>query len=292
MSKTKSIFFCRNCGNESPKWIGKCPLCNEWNTFIEEQYNKKKSNNNIDSHSIHNKPILLDEVAALNYSKIVTGDTELDQTLGGGIVPGSLILIGGEPGIGKSTLLLQLGLQISGYKVLYISGEESSQQIKLRADRIYSNTSKSLNLDFFIYTETNIALILKQAKSILPQVIIIDSIQTIYSDTIESSPGSISQIRECTAELMRLAKEHNISVFIIGHITKDGIIAGPKILEHIVDTVLQFEGDRNNMYRIIRTIKNRFGSTSNMGIYEMQSYGLSVIHLSCLLPNVPSSLVV
>lgn len=274
MSKTKTIFFCQNCGNQSPKWVGKCPVCNEWNTYAEEIIDKQeeklkekrgyavKKNDTL-------KPVPITQVQELEMQRIDTLDTELNRVLGGGIVLGSLVLIGGEPGIGKSTLMLQLALQLKGKKILYVTGEESDRQIKLRAERIGIN-----NEQCFLLTETNTQQIFKQAEELAPDVLVIDSIQTLHTVYVESTPGSVSQVRECTAELMRFAKESSIPVFLIGHITKDGMIAGPKVLEHIVDTVLQFEGDRNYTYRILRTTKNRFGSTSEIGIYEMVGEGL------------------
>ncbi|MFN8299099.1 MAG: DNA repair protein RadA [Chitinophagales bacterium] len=275
MSKTKTIYYCQNCGNQSPKWIGKCPVCGEWNTYAEEVVDKqedklkeKRSGHTSKRHE-DAKPVPINQVHEMETVRLDTQDTELNRVLGGGIVPGSLILIGGEPGIGKSTLMLQLALKLKGVKILYVTGEESDRQIKLRADRI-----GIANEDCFILTETNTQQIFKQAELLGPDVIIIDSIQTVHSVYVESPPGSVSQIRECTGELQRYAKESDIPVFLIGHITKDGVIAGPKVLEHIVDTVLQFEGDRNYTYRILRTTKNRFGSTSEIGIYEMLGDGL------------------
>lgn len=274
MSKTKTIFFCQNCGNQSPKWVGKCPVCNEWNTYAEEIIDKQEEKlKEKRGYAIKKgealKPVPITQVQELEMQRIDTLDTELNRVLGGGIVLGSLVLIGGEPGIGKSTLMLQLALQLKGKKVLYVTGEESDRQIKLRAERIGIN-----NEQCFLLTETNTQQIFKQAEELAPDVLVIDSIQTLHTVYVESTPGSVSQVRECTAELMRFAKESSIPVFLIGHITKDGMIAGPKVLEHIVDTVLQFEGDRNYTYRILRTIKNRFGSTSEIGIYEMVGEGL------------------
>lgn len=275
MSKTRTIYYCQNCGNQSPKWIGKCPVCGEWNTYAEEvvdkQEDKLKEKRSGHSSKRHEdaKPVPINEVHEMETTRLDTQDTELNRVLGGGIVPGSLVLIGGEPGIGKSTLMLQLALKLKGVKILYVTGEESDKQIKLRADRI-----GIANEQCFILTETNTQQIFKQAELLGPDVIIIDSIQTVHSVYVESPPGSVSQIRECTGELQRYAKESDIPVFLIGHITKDGVIAGPKVLEHIVDTVLQFEGDRNYTYRILRTTKNRFGSTSEIGIYEMLGDGL------------------
>lgn len=249
-------------------------MCNEWNTYVEEVVDKqeeklKEKRGYAVKRSEEVRPVPIKEVQELETARIDTLDTELNRVLGGGIVLGSLVLIGGEPGIGKSTLLLQLALKLKRTKVLYVTGEESDRQIKLRADRIGIN-----NDDCYLLTETNTQQIFKQADLLAPDVIVIDSIQTLHTIYVESPPGSVSQVRECTAELQRFAKESNIPVFLIGHITKDGMIAGPKVLEHIVDTVLQFEGDRNYTYRILRTIKNRFGSTSEIGIYEMVGEGL------------------
>ncbi len=273
--KTKTVFFCTNCGASSPKWLGKCPQCNEWNTYQEEvihkesvQEEKHKAWNEGTARESSQKPVPLSEVKAGETIRMNSSDAELNRVLGGGIVPGSLVLIGGQPGIGKSTLLLQVALRI-GAKVLYVSGEESEEQIKMRADRIVKNTTNC-----YITTEINISRILKQAKDLSPQLMIVDSIQTVYSPHLDSAPGGVSQVRECAAELLRFAKETNVPVFLIGHINKDGEIAGPKLLEHIVDAVLQFEGDRNYTYRILRTLKNRFGSTDELGLYEMQTAGL------------------
>ncbi len=274
MAKSKSVFFCQSCGYQAAKWLGNCPSCGEWNTFVEEVVEKntskpdwKQSTSNI---SRSNKPIAIDQIEKNADVRIDAQDDELNRVLGGGIVPGSIVLIGGEPGIGKSTLLLQVALQLKTKKILYISGEESEQQIKMRAMRMQSSEFPNC----FILTETSTQNIFKQIEELQPQIVIVDSIQTLYSSHIESTPGSVSQIRECTAELLRFAKETNTPVFLVGHITKDGSIAGPKILEHMVDTVLQFEGDRHHTYRILRSIKNRFGSTSELGIYEMRGSGL------------------
>jgi DNA repair protein RadA/Sms len=274
MSKTKSTFFCQNCGQESAKWVGKCPSCNEWNTYVEELIvkgsNKPEKQEWQDFGGISTvKTISINDVVSGEEKRILSTDTELNRVLGGGIVAGSIVLVAGEPGIGKSTLFLQIGLKLKDVITLYISGEESEQQIKMRADRV---GAKSEN--FYLLTETNTQTIFKEIKKLKPQVVIVDSIQTLQSPFVESGPGSISQIRECAAELQRYAKETNTPVFLIGHITKDGTIAGPKILEHMVDTVLQFEGDRHYAYRILRTLKNRFGSTAELGIYEMTNEGM------------------
>ena len=275
MSKVKTAFFCSNCGYESVKWVGKCPACNEWNTLIEEVLDKGTKeqawmgNTGTKGGRKANKAIALEDVTALEEVRMITKDAELNRVLGGGIVPGSIVLVGGEPGIGKSTLFLQHGLMMTETRVLYISGEESEQQIKMRADRL-----KVANKNFYLLTETSVQAIFEEIKKLQPQLVIVDSIQTIQSNLIDSSAGSISQIRECAAEFQRFAKETNTPVFLIGHITKDGNIAGPKILEHMVDTVLQFEGDRHYAYRILRTLKNRFGSTSELGIYEMTGDGM------------------
>lgn len=274
MSKLKTAYFCSNCGYESAKWLGKCPSCNTWNTFVEEVLSKPSEKNDNGWKDFHNdkrssKTILLNDVSTTKEHRLLTTDDELNRVLGGGIVPGSIVLVSGEPGIGKSTLFLQIGLQLSNITTLYISGEESEQQIKMRADRL-----KQSNDNFFLLTETSTATIFQEIKKVRPQLVIVDSIQTLQSGFIESSPGSVSQIRECAAELQKFAKETNTPVFLIGHITKDGSIAGPKILEHMVDTVLQFEGDRHHTYRILRTLKNRFGSTSELGIYEMSGDGM------------------
>jgi DNA repair protein RadA/Sms len=271
MSKIKTTFFCQNCGSQYAKWQGQCNSCKEWNTIAEEIIQKEeKASWNTLATTVKkgNKPLKLNEIDSTQEVRMDTRDGELNRVLGGGIVPGSLILFGGEPGIGKSTLLLQLSLQLP-YKTLYVSGEESMKQIKMRAERI-SNKPNSC----YILTETKTQHIFKHIQEIDPEIVIIDSIQTLHTDYIEASPGSISQIRETTAELIKFAKESNVPVLLIGHITKDGAIAGPKILEHMVDTVLQFEGDRNHVYRLLRSLKNRFGSTAELGIYEMQGSGL------------------
>lgn len=253
--------------------MGKCPSCGEWNTFVEEVIAHTTESTlwkkTTSKHARPSKPHLLTDIKTGTEQRIVLPDLELNRVLGGGVVPGSLVLVGGEPGIGKSTLALQVALQLKQVPVLYISGEESEQQIKMRADRISGK-----NDSFYVLTETSLENIFEQIKTLTPSLLIIDSIQTLFTANVDSSPGSVSQIRECTAELLRFAKESGTPVFLIGHITKDGVIAGPKILEHMVDTVLQFEGDRNHLYRILRAMKNRFGSTAELGIYEMQGSGL------------------
>ncbi len=276
MSKTKTLFFCQTCGYESAKWLGKCPSCNSWNSFVEEVVSKGESGKNEwrseSSHSKVAQPKKLDEIESTHDIRINTPDNELNRVLGGGIVPGSLVLIGGEPGIGKSTLMLQIGIGLSKLKVLYVSGEESEQQIKMRAERTLPDSKKNSN--FHVLTETNTKNIFLAIESVQPQLIVIDSIQTLFSPLLDSVAGSIGQVRQCAGELMKFAKETNTPVFLVGHITKDGLLAGPKVLEHMVDTVLQFEGDRHLAYRILRTTKNRFGSTSEIGIYEMLGTGL------------------
>jgi len=271
--KIQTAFFCQNCGTQSPKWLGKCPNCNEWNSFVEENITKETKSSSAFKSSKINTPKLLNDIDNHEERRIVTNDKELNRVLGGGIVPGSLILLGGDPGIGKSTLLLQFALSSKSKTILYISGEESEKQIKMRAERIEKNSDHC-----FILTETSTQNIFNQIEKVQPDVVVIDSIQTIHSNSIESTPGSVSQIRECTSELIKFAKETGTAVFLIGHINKDGAIAGPKILEHMVDTVLQFEGDRNYVYRILRTIKNRFGSASELGVYEMNQLGLREVN--------------
>lgn len=276
MAKIKTSFFCSNCGFESAKWLGKCSSCNEWNTFVEEVIDKGNNKENWNSYTNdkkQNKVVALQDVRVTEEKRIVTKDAELNRVLGGGIVPGSIVLVAGEPGIGKSTLFLQHGLMMHDLRVLYISGEESEQQIKMRADRLNQQ-----NNNFYLLTETSTQSIFQEIKKLKPQLVIVDSIQTLQSNLIDSSAGSVSQIRETAAEFQRFAKETNTPVFLIGHITKDGSIAGPKILEHMVDTVLQFEGDRHYVYRILRTLKNRFGSTAELGIYEMTGDGMKVVN--------------
>lgn len=274
MAKVKTAFFCQSCGAQTPKWMGQCPTCREWNTLIEEVIQKeektgwKAATTSGSTTKRVAKPLRVKEIDSTEEIRMNTLDYELNRVLGGGLVPGSMVLLGGEPGIGKSTLLLQISLRLP-YKTLYVSGEESQKQIKMRAERI-----NPVNDNCYILTETNTQNIFRQIEEIQPDVLIIDSIQTLHTDYIESSAGTVSQIKECTAELTKFAKETGTPVLIIGHITKDGSIAGPKMLEHMVDTVLQFEGDRNHVYRILRANKNRFGSTAELGIYEMQGSGL------------------
>ena len=275
--KNRKVFICSNCGTQTTKWEGKCSGCGEWGTFQEEVIQRdpdrlEQKRGNIKPSLSHSaKPILINDIKAGATARMEVSDKELHRVLGGGLVAGSLILVGGQPGIGKSTLMLQLALSLKT-KVLYVSGEESGEQIKMRANRIHESNDAC-----YILTETNCSKIIDFGAELMPSVVIIDSIQTMASELLDSAPGSISQIKECTAELQRFAKELNIPVFIIGHITKDGSIAGPKVLEHMVDAVLQFEGDRNYTYRILRTTKNRFGSTDELGIYEMHSEGLRPI---------------
>lgn len=271
MAKIKTTFFCQNCGAQFSKWQGQCTSCKEWNTIVEERIQKTTTTNwrtSSASSKRTTKPQKISEITAADTPRLITQNKELDRVLGGGLVPGSLTLLGGEPGIGKSTLMLQIALQLP-YKTLYVSGEESAQQIKMRAERIVPGSSNC-----FILTETNTQNIFRQIEEIEPDIVVLDSIQTLHTEHIESSAGSISQLRETTAELIKFAKETETPVILIGHITKDGNIAGPKILEHMVDTVLRFEGDRNHIYRILRANKNRFGSTNEIGIYEMQGNGL------------------
>ncbi|GGH09258.1 DNA repair protein RadA [Mucilaginibacter phyllosphaerae] len=295
MAKTKIAYFCQSCGFESAKWLGKCPSCQQWNTFVEEILEKSSASvpnwkASPASSQRANKPVEVADITFKEEHRLLTPDKEFNRVLGGGIVAGSLVLIGGEPGIGKSTLMLQLALNMPNVKVLYVSGEESDHQIKMRAERLAPHPPEGGAFDAtgsltppsggrgagacFILTETSTQNIFKQIEELQPDVLVIDSIQTLHSSHVESTPGSVSQVRECTAELLRFAKETSTPVFLIGHITKDGMIAGPKILEHMVDTVLQFEGDRHHVYRILRTIKNRFGSSSELGIYEMLGEGL------------------
>ncbi len=268
MAKKKTAFFCKSCGYESPKWVGKCPGCSQWNTLIEELKPSKEVNTWTKSSRKTVTPVNISEITPQENERIILSDSELNLVLGDGLVPGAVVLLGGEPGIGKSTLLLQMALE-SQNKVLYVSGEESESQIKLRAERIGIQ-----NTQCQVLTETLLDNILSHIAQDRPEVLIVDSIQTLYSDQLDSTPGSISQIKECTGKLLQFAKETDTPIFLIGHITKEGSIAGPKILEHMVDTVLQFEGDRHHVYRILRTLKNRFGSTQELGIYEMLGNGL------------------
>lgn len=270
--KTKTVYVCSDCGAESPKWIGKCPSCGAWNTYVEEIVSKEPPAKRplFDAPEKGKvRPVLLRDITATEETRIDLRDGELNRVLGGGLVKGSLVLIGGEPGIGKSTLVLQTVLRLAGVRTLYVSGEESSRQLKLRADRLAQD-----NPDCYILCETRLEEVFVQAKNVQPNLLVIDSIQTIYTEMVESSPGSVSQVRECSAAILKFAKESGIPVLLIGHINKEGSIAGPKVLEHIVDTVLQFEGDQHYMYRILRSIKNRFGSTAELGIYEMRQEGL------------------
>ncbi|GHT77772.1 DNA repair protein RadA [Bacteroidia bacterium] len=277
MVKTKTAFVCTQCGNDSPKWLGKCPVCSEWNTYVEEIVLKTSSTQTLTELSNYDtfksKPVLLKDIQTDDEIRMDMNDQELNRVLGGGLVPGSLVLIGGEPGIGKSTLVLQTVLKLNQYKTLYVSGEESTKQLKLRAERLGSDNGKC-----FIVCETNLEQIFTHINNQKPDLVIIDSIQTIYTERVESSPGSISQVRETAAAILKFAKETGTPVLLIGHINKEGNIAGPKVLEHIVDTVLQFEGDQHYMYRILRNIKNRFGSTSELGIYEMRQEGLREVN--------------
>lgn len=274
MAKTKTVYICSHCGADSPKWLGKCPNCGEWNTYVEEVVAKevpsaKRPVPSGLSEREQARPVLLRDITAEKEDRLDMKDQELNRVLGGGLVKGSLVLIGGEPGIGKSTLVLQTILKLHDLKVLYVSGEESYRQLKMRADRLAPDSQNCL-----ILCETNLEQIFVQAQNVQPDLLIIDSIQTIFTELVESSPGSVSQVRECSAAILKYAKESGVPVLLIGHINKEGSIAGPKVLEHIVDTVLQFEGDQHYMYRILRSIKNRFGSTAELGIYEMRQEGL------------------
>lgn len=274
MAKTKTVYVCSHCGADSPKWLGKCPNCGEWNTYVEEVVAKevpsaKRLVPSGLSERGQARPVLLRDITAEKEDRLDMKDQELNRVLGGGLVKGSLVLIGGEPGIGKSTLVLQTILKLHDLKVLYVSGEESYRQLKMRADRLAPDSQNCL-----ILCETNLEQIFVQAQNVQPDLLIIDSIQTIFTELVESSPGSVSQVRECSAAILKYAKESGVPVLLIGHINKEGSIAGPKVLEHIVDTVLQFEGDQHYMYRILRSIKNRFGSTAELGIYEMRQEGL------------------
>ena len=273
MAKSKTVYVCSNCGAESLKWIGKCPSCSEWNSYAEMSIKEPVTQRSFSGVSNDgSKPKLLRDVTLLEEARLDICDGELNRVLGGGLVKGSLVLIGGEPGIGKSTLVLQTVLQLKALRVLYVSGEESAQQLKLRADRLAGPHDDPENC--FVLCETNLELIFKHVDQIQPDLLIVDSIQTVFTEVTDSSPGSITQVRECSASILKFAKETGTPVLLIGHINKEGSIAGPKVLEHIVDTVLQFEGDQHYMYRILRSMKNRFGSTSELGIYEMRQNGL------------------
>ena len=288
MGKDKIAYVCSSCGYDSPKWIGKCPACGEWNTFQEYRVGKKTTPAATSEFrlDVKSSPISMSKIETEDEPRINMGDGELNRVLGGGLVPGSMTLLGGEPGIGKSTLILQTVMRLKGMKVLYVSGEESARQLKLRADRLCSNSNNKPNDNFqfstfnfqlssvLVVCEAMIEIVFEHIKAVEPDLVVIDSIQTMATETVESSPGSVTQIRECAAMLLKYAKESNTPVIVIGHINKEGTIAGPKILEHMVDTVLQFEGDQHYMYRIVRAIKNRFGSTAELGIYEMVQNGL------------------
>ena len=269
MAKTKTVYFCTQCGHESPKWLGRCPSCGEWNTFVEEKTVVSSGKRSSRRQASSARPVKLSEIELRDEPRIHMPSEELNRVLGGGLVAGSLTLLGGEPGIGKSTLLLQNILSIRNRKILYVSGEESATQLKLRADRLGKVADNTM-----ILCETRLQAIFTQVENVEPDILVVDSIQTIASDEIESAAGSISQVRECAAAFLRYAKESDVPVILVGHINKEGAIAGPKVLEHIVDTVLQFEGDRQYLYRILRSIKNRFGSTSEIGIFEMVQRGL------------------
>ncbi len=291
MAKEKTVYVCSNCGQESSKWIGKCPSCGEWNTFKEFKVRPETAANAAGRHSFHKafetvpqriRPVAVSDIKSEEVPRIDMHDAEFNRVLGGGLVPGSLVLLGGEPGIGKSTLLLQTVLKLTNHRILYVSGEESAAQLKLRADRLIrkmkpAGTSEEAlwkDSQCMVVCETSLEEIFVHIKNVEPELVIIDSIQTMMTETVDSSPGSISQVRECAASLLKFAKAMNVPVILIGHINKEGSLAGPKILEHIVDTVLQFEGDQHYMYRILRSIKNRFGSTAELGIYEMRQDGL------------------
>ena len=277
MAKLKTQYICTNCATTFPKWQGRCDGCGEWNTLLEEVVEaataKKELRATRRATTSGRQPVSLKEIEDIRESRILTPDQELNRVLGGGIVEGSVVLLGGEPGIGKSTLLLQVALQLEGRKVLYISGEESESQIKMRAGRVPAHNDSLL-----IASETNLETILGHFKNHKPEILVMDSIQTVYSETLESAPGSVPQVRECAQRLIRLAKENNVPVFLVGHITKEGSLAGPKVLEHMVDVVLRFEGERHHSYRIVRTLKNRFGSTLELGIYEMNDSGLREVN--------------
>lgn len=269
MAKIKSTYVCQSCGTHAAKWVGRCTACGEWNSYVEEILSTSKSSTSAISQQFTSRPKKIQEIDSEEVRRMMTGNGEFDRVVGGGIVPGSILLLGGEPGIGKSTLVLQLALQMSPMKILYISGEESQQQLKMRAERL-----NRTNEELFFISENSLEANLKHLDALEPKVVIVDSIQTLVTEKAESSAGSVTQIRECTAQLLHFAKERNVPVILIGHINKEGHLAGPKVLEHMVDTVLQFEGDQNHLYRILRASKNRFGSTDELGIYEMQAGGL------------------
>ena len=271
-AKTKSVWFCTSCGNESPKWMGRCPACGEWNTMVEEPHGSRKTSSNPSGRQEQGerrRPVQIRDIETVGESRISLGSGEVDRLLGGGIVPGSLVLVGGEPGIGKSTLSLQIPLHCDSLRTLYVTGEESVNQVKMRADRLGGSTAQC-----YIYSETLMENIIDEARGMMPDLMIVDSVQTMYTESVESAPGSVSQIKEVAAQLLLFAKETGVPVILIGHITKDGYIAGPKVLEHIVDVVLQFEGENRGAYRILRSIKNRFGSTSEIAVFEMTGNGL------------------
>ncbi|MGV3487046.1 MAG: DNA repair protein RadA [Tuberibacillus sp.] len=274
MPKVKTVFFCQECGYESPKWMGKCPGCGQWNTMVEETISSKGVRDGRKGSKLPNKPIPISQIEKTSEKRILTKTQELNRVLGGGVVPGSLVLVGGDPGIGKSTLLLQMSndLAETGHLVLYISGEESVKQTKMRAERLGIKSDQ-----LYVMAETDIYEIESRLDDVQPDFLIVDSIQTVYSSDVTSAPGSVSQVRECTARLMRIAKTKGVATFIVGHVTKDGAIAGPRLLEHMVDTVLYFEGERHHTFRILRAVKNRFGSTNEMGVFEMKEEGLAEV---------------
>jgi len=267
--KVKTVWYCTSCGNESPKWMGRCPACGEWNTMVEQPRETRKPASGSAPAGERRRPVQLRDISAAGEARISLHNGEVDRILGGGIVPGSLVLIGGEPGIGKSTLSLQIPLHCNDLRTLYVTGEESVNQVKMRAERLGGDVGQC-----FIFSETLMENILSEARAMMPQLMIVDSVQTMFTETLDSAPGSVSQIKEVAAQLLRFAKETGVPVILIGHITKDGFIAGPKILEHIVDVVLQFEGENRGSYRILRSIKNRFGSTSELAVFEMTGQGL------------------
>ena len=274
-AKVRSAYVCQNCGASFPQWLGQCSTCKEWNTLVEEVQERRSLPDSVRDRKP--KPVAIEDISADSGPRLPLGDRELDRVLGGGLVPGSLILMGGDPGIGKSTLMLQTALRVKGIRTLYVSGEESEQQVKMRAERLQPDKGAMAAKDCYVLTETNTQNIFKQLETLRPGLVIIDSIQTLHTAALDASPGSVGQVRECTSELMRFAKTTNIPMVLIGHITKDGSIAGPKVLEHMVDCVLQFEGDRDHAFRLLRPLKNRFGSTNELGIYEMRGSGLAVV---------------